>query len=115
MGDVRQRDRERGGRSKDGDGPGPGLKYTQTIMGPDRTGGMGMRVSGRRTSRDWAGKIGTQGTGYAATGTAPQVSPIYESTPTKRSSRRWTTASSHRKVTAESRFRSRASRSTELA
>ncbi|WVF69708.1 hypothetical protein IAT40_004487 [Kwoniella sp. CBS 6097] len=37
----------RNGRDRTGGGSGGGLNYTQTIMGPGRTGGAGMRVSGR--------------------------------------------------------------------
>jgi len=36
--------------SSRGKGSGGGLKYTSTILGPGRTGALGMRVNGRRTT-----------------------------------------------------------------
>lgn len=53
------RDRSRDGRGSEGNSQAPsrsgGLNYTQTIMGPYRSGGAGMRVTGRRTTGEGRG------------------------------------------------------------
>ena len=65
--------------------PGRGLKYTQTIMGPGRSGGAGMRVSGRTAAPGEAGAVGRRAqaiktqrakSSSAARGPIPPVSPM---------------------------------------
>lgn len=69
-------------RRRGAGGGGGGLKYTQTIMGPGKTGGMGMRVNGRREA---AGKRGVSGKGRANSSsvvTGTPALPLVEKTPT---------------------------------